>query len=215
MRTTMARQDLAVLLDLDGTLVDSVYHHVLAWDATFTAAGYEVALARIHAAIGMGAQRLIPWLLGHHPPDVETLADEHTRRFLEVADRLRATDGAAALIEDLERRKVPFRIATSADREVCDALLATLGRSDLAAVNADGVGAGKPAPDLLLAACDDLGVAPGQALLVGDSPWDAAAARRVGLPMVGVGCGGFALHTLRQAGAWDAVANPRELIGRL
>ncbi|MBW3601771.1 MAG: HAD family hydrolase [Actinobacteria bacterium] len=206
---------LAVLLDLDGTLVDSSYLHVLAWDAAFAAAGYEVAHWRIHGSLGMGGDRLVPRLLGRHVPEAGDISDDHTRRFLDAADRLRATDGALALIDDLERRGVPFALATSATGAEGEALLAALGRDDLPAAGADSVGAPKPAPDVLLAACEQLDIPSERAVLIGDSPWDADAAARVGAGMVGVRCGGFGDDRLRGFGASDIVDAPRDLIGRL
>ncbi|HVM00294.1 MAG TPA: HAD family hydrolase [Egibacteraceae bacterium] len=204
-----------VLLDLDGTLVDSVYQHVVAWSEAFQARGYEVALWRIHAAIGMGGKVLVPWLLGRHVDDAEELSDDHRRRFLDRAEELRPTRGAAALVDDLERRKVSFRIATSAESDVREALLDALGRSDLASADADDVGAAKPAPDLLLATCAELDVEPEDATLVGDSPWDAEAARRVGIRTLAVRCGGFGDDRLLSAGADAVVDDPQELLGRL
>jgi HAD superfamily hydrolase (TIGR01509 family) len=205
----------AVLLDLDGTLVDSVYHHVVAWQEALQAHGHDVPAWRIHAGVGMGSARLVPWLLGEHVPESDALADAHERGFLAYADRLRPTRGARALVEDLEHRKVPFRIATSATGPIAKALLGALGRDDLPGVDADSVDAPKPAPDLLLAACDELGTEPQRVVLVGDSPWDAEAARRAGLRMMAVRTGGFSLGVLRDAGADDVVDDPAALVGRL
>jgi HAD superfamily hydrolase (TIGR01509 family) len=205
----------AILLDLDGTLVDSVFHHVLAWGEALHAHGYDVPLWRIHDGIGMGSQRLVPWLLGGHVPEARALSDDHERRFLEHADDLRPTSGARELIEDLHIRKVPFIVATSATTRVREALLVALDCGDLEATDADNVDAPKPAPDLLLQACATLDVRPSNAMLVGDSPWDAHAAGRVGMRMLGVRCGGFSGEALRHAGAFDVVDDPRGLIGRL
>jgi HAD superfamily hydrolase (TIGR01549 family) len=205
----------AVLLDLDGTLVDSVFHHVLAWDRALADAGMPVPLWRIHAGIGMGGSRLVPWLLGRQVEEADELKEAHKELFLEQADRLRPTDGAVALIEDLERREVPFIIATSASGPTREALLEALGRTDLESVDADGVESSKPAADLILAACEELGVDPADATLVGDSPWDAEAARRVRVRSIAVRCGGFGDEVLRQFGAMDVVDSPRALVGRL
>jgi HAD superfamily hydrolase (TIGR01509 family) len=205
----------AVLLDLDGTLVDSVYHHVVAWDEALAAAGHHVAMWRIHAGIGMGGDRLVPWLLGRQTDELDTLKDAHEKRFLARADTLRATEGALDLIEDLEARAVDFVIATSAGGSVREALLAALGREKLPSVDSDEVDSSKPAPDLLLAACEQLGRDASAVTLVGDSPWDAEAARRVGIRAVAVRCGGFGEADLRAAGAIDVARDPRELIGRL
>lgn len=204
-----------VLLDLDGTLVDSVYAHVLAWDAALRQFGHEVPLWRVHAGIGMGGDRLVPWLLGHPADEVGELKEAHERHFLDRAEHLRPTRGANALVADLESRSVAFRIATSATGGIASALLSALGRDDLPTVDADAVGAPKPAPDLLLAACDELDADPDRVTLVGDSPWDAEAAGRVGLRTIAVRCGGFGDDALLRAGSEDVVDDPAALVGRL
>jgi HAD superfamily hydrolase (TIGR01549 family) len=204
-----------VLLDLDGTLIDSVYLHVVTWHATLQAAGHLVPMTRIHAGIGMGSDRLLPWLLGDHVAEADALADEHTRRFLDRADRLVPTTGAAALVRDLETREVPFVIATSAGTEEREALLAALGRDDLPVTGADDVGSSKPAPDLLTVACAQLEVEPDHVVMVGDSPWDAVAATHAGMEAVAVRCGGFGDLALREGGAKRIVDAPLELIGTL
>jgi HAD superfamily hydrolase (TIGR01509 family) len=206
---------MAVLLDLDGTLVDSVFHHVISWSEALRGAGYDVPLWRIHDGIGMGGQRLIPWLLGGHVPEAPDISDEHKRRFLDRAGDLRPTQGARELVEDLRVREVPFIVATSANREEREALMKALDCGDLPTTDADDVDAPKPAPDLLIAACERLGVEPSQAMLVGDSPWDGYAALRVGVRTVGVRTGGFSAEALRGAGAIDVVDDPLGLVGRL
>jgi HAD superfamily hydrolase (TIGR01509 family) len=205
----------AVLLDLDGTLIDSVYLHVVAWYETLHAAGFQVPMARIHAGIGLGSDRLVPWLLGGHQDGTDELSDEHTRRFLDRAELLVPTDGARELLEDLEVREVPFVVATSAGDEEREALLAALGREDLAIAGAGDVETSKPAPDILVAACDELGVDPDHVLMVGDAPWDARAARRLGMEPVAVRCGGFGDEALLDAGAEWLVDTPRDLVGAL
>lgn len=205
----------AVLLDLDGTLVDSVYRHVVAWSAALRARGYDVPDHRIHAGIGMGGDRLLSWWLGREPEDAEELRRDHKRRFLDGVDTLVATAGARELIKDLERREVPFVIATSASPEERGALLEVLGRPELAATDNDEGMISKPAPDLLLAACEELGATPSDATFVGDSPWDGEAARRLGMRFIGVRCGGFGDEALRDGGAFDIVDAPADLVGRL
>jgi beta-phosphoglucomutase-like phosphatase (HAD superfamily) len=113
----------AVLLDLDGTLVDSVYLHVVAWYETLHAAGFTVPMNRIHAGIGLGSDRLVPWLLGGHRDGTDELSDDHTRGSSSGAELLVPTDGARELLEDLEVRGVPFVVATSAGDEEREALL--------------------------------------------------------------------------------------------
>ena len=204
-----------VLLDLDGTLVDSVYQHVSAWHETFRAHDYEVPQWRIHAGIGMGSDRIVPWLLGGHVDDANELADDHTRRFLARADVLRPTEGALQLLDDLERRHVPYLISTSANAEERDALFDTLARHDLASTDADEVDSSKPASDLLLASCDEAGLDPRRTIMVGDAPWDAYAAHRSGIRPFSVRCGGFGDAALTAAGSARIVDAPRELIGQL
>ena len=189
-----------VVLDLDGTLVDSVWQHVVAWQAALAAAGHDVAQARIHAGIGMGSDRLVPWLLGDHVDEADEIADDHTSRFLSLADSLRPTRGARALVADLETRDVPFIVATSAGTEERETLLEVLGRPDLPVTDAEDVASSKPAPDLLLAATEQAGFPVASARMVGDAPWDAIAAGRTGATAIAVRCGGFADAVLREAG---------------
>jgi HAD superfamily hydrolase (TIGR01509 family) len=204
-----------VVLDLDGTLVDSVYHHVLAWDRALTAHGYDVPLRRIHLGIGLGSSRLVPWLVGHTPDDLEAMTEEHTRLFVEHQDRLRPTPGATGLLADLDTRGVPVVIATSGGSEERKALLATLGDPRIPTTDSDDVDDSKPAADLLLASCEQLDVEPRHAVLVGDSPWDVAAAARIGMGMISVRTGGHGDTALTGRGPTAIVDNPGELIGTL
>lgn len=206
---------LGVVLDLDGTLVDSVYHHVLAWDRALTAHGYEVPLRRIHTGIGIGSSRLVTWLLGYEPDDIDAISDEHVRLFVEQRDRLRPTQGAHELLEDLRRREVPAVIATSAGSEEREVLLDVLGDPAIPATDADAVAASKPSADLLIAACEQLDVEPRHAVMVGDSPWDVAAAARIGMQMIAVRTGGFGDDALAARGQTSFVDSPGELIGTL
>ena len=210
----MSQLRTGVLIDLDGTLVDSVYHHVIAWSFAFRTRGYQVPLVDIHRAIGMGSDRLIPWLLGESVSDAEALSEEHTARFLDHADALTPTSGAQALLRDLEQRGVDHVVASSASGQEAAALLKALGL-DPPLIDSDAVAASKPAPDLLLAGCAELGTEPQYTMLIGDSPWDADAARRIGVATVGVRCGGFSDEVLRSHGVNDVVSDPRALVGRL
>lgn len=204
-----------VLLDLDGTLVDSVYQHVVAWHEAFRDHGHDVAQAGIHAAIGMGSDRLVPWLLGGHVDEAAAIADDHKRRFLDRADGLRRTTGARELLVDLETREVPYAVATSAGAEEREALLAVLGRDDVPLVDSQDVASSKPAPDLLLAACRRRGFSPARTMMVGDAPWDALAAAAAGSPAIAVRCGGFGDEVLARSGAARIVDDPAGLIGQL
>lgn len=204
-----------VLLDLDGTLVDSVHQHVLAWRQALLARDLDVPQARIHAGIGMGSDRLVPWLLGRHVEGADELADDHTRRFLDMASSLRPTRGAGALVDDLERREIPFIIATSAGAQEREVLLEVLGRTDLQVTDAGDVDSSKPAPDLLLSAAAQAGFEVVGARMVGDAPWDAVAAGRAGATAIAVRCGAFGDDMLREAGAARIVDAPADLVGQL
>jgi HAD superfamily hydrolase (TIGR01509 family) len=164
---------------------------------------------------GMGGDRLVPWLLGRQPDDVDVLKDAHSERFEARAETPRATDGALELIEDLRVRGIDYRIATSSGGSTREILLGALDRKDLPNVEADQVGSLKPAPDLLLAACDELNRPRSAVTLVGDSPWDAEAARRVGIRIIAVRCGDFGEGDLRAAGAVDVADSPADAHGRL
>ena len=203
----------AVVLDLDGTLVDSVHHHVTAWHRALVDHGHRVPMARIHAGIGMGGDRLVPWLLGRHVAEAGAISDRHKELFLTVAPELVPTPGAASLLADLHHRGVPHVIATSADADERAAMLDALDHPDVAVVDSDDVASSKPAPDLLLAACDHVGT--NNAVMVGDAPWDARAAGRAAMSCILVRCGGFGDHALAAASPDQLVDAPRDLVGQL
>lgn len=209
--------DRAVILDLDGTLVDSVHHHVAAWQRALVREGLDVPMERIHAGIGMGGDRLVPWMLGGHVDDdvAERVSTTHGELFRAVAEDLRPTPGAPELLDDLAARGVPHVVATSAGADDRAVLLEALGRPDLEVVDSDDVATSKPAPDLLTAACDRLGVAPTDAVMVGDAPWDSWAAARVGMPCILVRSGAFGDARLREAAPLRVVDSPRELVAQL
>ena len=211
----MAAPTPSVLLDLDGTLVDSVFLHVVTWHRALKEGGHSVPAWKIHEGIGMGSERIVPWLLGRHSDDAEALSDAHKKLFLERAGELVPTPGAQALLEDLRTREIPFLVATSAGGEMAEALLEALGEPDLDTFNADNVESSKPAPEMLAAALDELGVSADDATMVGDSPWDAEAAERIGVRMLAVRTGGFGDGRLLDAGAAGVVDDPRALVGRL
>jgi len=206
---------LGVVLDLDGTLVDSVYHHVLAWDRALVEHGHHVPLDRIHRGIGLGGSRLVTWLLAGEPDDLDAITDAHEQLFLDQRDRLRPTVGATALLDDLERRGVPTVIATSAQAAIREALLAALDDPQLPATDADAVDDAKPAADLLVEASRRIEVDPAHAVLVGDSPWDVAAAGRVGMQMIAVRTGGFGDSALTARGPATVVDTPADLVATL
>jgi phosphoglycolate phosphatase-like HAD superfamily hydrolase len=207
-----------VLLDLDGTLVDSVYLHVVCWTDAFAAAGRPVAAARVHAGVGLGSSRLLANLLGEVPEP--SLAEEvvagHRRRFLDRAGDLRPTAGATALLEDMGGRGTPFVIATSASEEERTALLAVLGDLDVPVTDADAAPDSKPADDPLRIAAAQIGAPLDlRTTMVGDAPWDGYAATAAGVGFVAVACGGLGAEALRAAGAQRIADSPAGLLGTL
>ncbi len=204
-----------VILDLDGTLVDSVYVHTLAWQQAFAATGVSVPAHRIHRLIGMGGDRIVTQAAGE---EVERSSGDEVRRRHQEAldglfDRIVPTDGAADLLLALREHGYRLVLATSGGRDQADRLLALLGDAGAAldtTVTGSDAEESKPAGDLLSAALDAVGA--GSGLVIGDSVWDVKAARDVGLPSVGLLTGGFSEGELREAGADHVVDSPRRLV---
>lgn len=204
----------AVLLDIDGTLVDSNFLHVHAWVQAFAEVGHPVDAWRVHRRIGMGSGRLLAELLGD---DAERLGDDakqqHTARYAELAGLLRPFDGARELVRTLADRGVRVVLSTSAAPEELEKLRATLDVDDLVQVTgAEDVDEAKPEPDLVHAALDLAGVPADRAVFVGDSVWDVEAAVRAGVPCVGVLSGGTSEEELRDAGAVAVVEDVAALL---
>jgi HAD superfamily hydrolase (TIGR01509 family) len=198
----------AVLFDVDGTLIDSNYLHVVAWSRAFAQAGRAVPAARIHRLIGMSGTRLMETLLGAPDDDV---ADEWRRQFERMKPELRAFDGAADLLRALATGGTQVGLATSSPEEDLEALRQTIDADDAVSfvTSAGDVTEAKPAPDIFAVALERAGVPTAEAIVVGDTVWDVAAAQRCGLPCVGVLTGGISRAELTEAGAvavYDDVA---------
>src|ERR1044071_2357224 len=185
------------LFDLDGTLIDSVYQHVIAWRTALMRIGIELSVWRIHRRIGMSGGLFVTALLREtgrslSEADIAMLQEAHQQEYLAQADSVRPLPGAADLLAALTGRKVAWAIATSGYRATAHHALALLGLADDAPmVTRDMVAHAKPDPDLFLAAAALLGVAPQHAFVVGDSVWDLLAARRAGALGIGVLSGGY------------------------
>jgi phosphoglycolate phosphatase-like HAD superfamily hydrolase len=210
----MAQASHAVLFDLDGTLVDSVYQHVCTWHDILLEHKLHVPVWKVHRAIGLPGDRLLAWLLGEQPAQAAALIAEQERRFLKCADGLTPTDGALALLRDLEARDVPFRAVTSASDTTRQALFKALGR-EVPIADKPASKSAKPGADPILAATRELSLEPKQISFVGDAIWDGEAARRSGVHFLGLRCGGTSDALLEQAGALWVEDAPRDLIGRL
>lgn len=211
----------AFLFDLDGTLVDSVYQHVLAWRGALHDAGIDLDVWRVHRRIGMSGGLLVNALLretGHplSPEDAARLAQLHATRFAALAASVKPLAGARALLAELDRLQVPWAIATSGRLESARPALDALGVSPQAAVvTRDQVPHAKPDPDLFLAAAERIGVSIESSVVVGDSVWDLLAARRARALGVGVLSGGYGQDELERAGAYRVYADPLDLLNHL
>jgi HAD superfamily hydrolase (TIGR01549 family) len=202
-----------VLFDLDGTLVDSVYQHVRIWRDVLARHGWNVPHWMVHRGIGLTSERLMSWLLGTVPEDAGAMIEEHDRAFVASAETLSPTQGAVALLEELENHEVPFCAVTSAGTQTREVLFKALGRSMPYA--GQGTDHKKPNPSPLAAAAEHLGLEPNELVMIGDAIWDGEAARRAGMHFIGLRCGGTSDELLRQAGALWVEDSPRSLMGRL
>jgi HAD superfamily hydrolase (TIGR01509 family) len=198
MTTTAGR---AVLFDIDGTLVDTNYLHVLAWRRVFLDHGLpEITSARIHRLVGMGTDELLETLCGGPRPD---LKPERARRFEALKSEIRAFPRAGDMLRTLHGRGVRVVLATSAEKDDLEALLAAIDADAAidAVTSAGEVDKAKPHPDLFGVALEEAGTAPDATVVVGDTVWDVKAAERAGLRCVGVTSGGISRAELEAAGA--------------
>ncbi|MBB5233028.1 HAD family hydrolase [Deinococcus budaensis] len=183
-----------VLLDVDGTLIDSNMAHARAWGASLRDAGFERAPEEIFPLIGMGGDKLVPELTGEDGESAVggRLTQGWLEHFKTLIPELEPTRGARALLEGLRARGLRVVLATSGEAEVVDSLLEQAGLADLKLdrVSSSDVENSKPDPDLIQAGLEKLGLPPEAALMVGDTPYDAEAARKAGVPCVLLRCGG-------------------------
>jgi HAD superfamily hydrolase (TIGR01549 family) len=207
----------AAILDIDGTLVDTNYHHALAWYRAFLQSGKVLPVWRIHRHIGMGGDQLVAALAGdefdaEHGDDVR--AAEKVL-YMAAIDEVRPFADARALLEHLKAQGHPVVLASSAKPEEVEHYLDLLDARDLADdwTHAGDVERTKPEPDLVAAAVEKAGG--GDAVMVGDSTWDCEAAKRAGLPTVAVLTGGFSEAELREAGASSVFASLSDLLAHL
>lgn len=207
----------AVLFDIDGTLVDSNYRHIDAWQAALEGVGHPVDAWRVHRAIGEDSSGLLADLLGDAADDLGDRAKaEHSRLYAEQADRLRPLPGAQELLASLRSRGIAVVLATSAPEDELRTLLRVLelGDDEIPSTNADDVDEAKPHPGIVEIALDRAGVDSSEALFVGDSVWDMVAAQRAGVAVIGVRSGGVGSEELTDAGAAEVVDDVHELLER-
>ncbi|MER7583734.1 HAD family hydrolase [Kitasatospora sp. NPDC097691] len=209
----------AALFDVDGTLLDTSYFHALAWWEALRQYDRTVPAARVHRAIGMGADQLLDHLLGH---DRDRDADEaitgaHAALYAARWPAITALPGAADLLRACAGRGRRIVLASSASERELTVLRRVLDADDViaAATTADDVAATKPAPDLVRAALDRAGAEPRDTVFVGDTVWDVVAAGRAGIPCVAVESGGFSAQELLGAGAAEVHRDTAELLADL
>jgi HAD superfamily hydrolase (TIGR01549 family) len=193
-----------IVLDVDGTLVDSNYQHAIAWHRAFRDHGYRVAIWEIHRHIGMGGDQLIEALIGEEGAnaDGEELDDAHSEAYSKLIGEVEAVEGASELIAELSDAGATVILASSAAQDELDhyiELLDAAGRIAGATSSADAERT-KPHPELVETALDKYGSG-GPALMVGDSTWDVKAAAAAGIPTLSLLTGGFSDAELREAGA--------------
>ena len=211
----------ALLFDLDGTLVDSVYQHVLAWREALERAGISLSVWRIHRRIGMSGGLLANALLREvgHPVTAEQndrLRQYHAEAYARLVGQVRPLPGARELLEQLSLARIPWAIATSGWLESARPALDLLGvGADAAIVTRDQVRRAKPDPDLFLAAAVRLGAAIETSVVIGDSVWDLLAARRARALGVGLLSGGYGEDELVDAGAYRVYQDPADLLEHL
>ncbi len=211
----------ALLFDLDGTLVDSVYQHVISWQEALAEVGIPLSVWRIHRRIGMSGGLFLDALQRetHSRLDPETLtrlANLHAAAYLGRAAAVVPLPGARELLQLLYERGVPFAIATSGGQRTAMTAISMFDLpEDVPIVTRDLVQRAKPDPHLFLAAAKLLGVSPQGSFVVGDSVWDLLAAQRAGAMGIGLLSGGYGREELERAGAYRVYADPAEMLTRL
>ena len=211
----------AILFDVDGTLLDSVYQHVLAWHQALQEERIELSVWRIHRRVGMSGGLFVDALARETGTSIDAAQAERLRRrhaqgLLSRLAEIRPLPGAVALLAHLHELGVPFALATSGRRETADQTISLLHLPEgVPIVTRDDVVRAKPDPDLFLAAADRLGVPATGCFVVGDSVWDLLAAQRARALGVGLLSGGYGSDELERAGAYRVYSDPVDLLAHL
>lgn len=210
----------AVIFDVDGTLVDSVDFHAEAWERAFARHGHDIAFERLRSQIGKGGDQLMPEFLD--AADLEVLGDEIERErgaifAAEYLQRVKGFPGCGDLMRALRHRGLRIALASSAKGTELKVYKTAAGIDGLTDVetSSDDAERSKPHPDIFRAALDRLGLAPDRVVVVGDTPYDADAARRAEVASVGVLCGGFAEADIRAGGAAKVYRDPVDLLAHI
>lgn len=204
-----------VLFDVDGTLLDTNYLHVLSWWQAMNDAGHEgVSMAAIHRSIGIASEGLVERLLGH---DDEKAVEAHSERYEALRDQVTAFPRAAELVKACGDRGFTPVLATSGKEDDLEWMLPAIGADDsfAGATTSSDVEEGKPSPDLLASAIEEHRLDPKRSVAIGDTVWDVKAAEKAGVPCIGLTCGGISEAELREAGAAEVYADPADLLEKL
>ena len=212
---------LAFLFDLDGTLIDSVYQHVVAWREALEGVGISLAVWKIHRRIGMSGGLFVSALAREldtplDPDTVAALPRLHADAYMRRADSVRPLPGASQLLHTLSEHQVPWAIATSGAERYARLALELLDLpADTPLITRDQVRYAKPDPDLFLTAADQIGVDVRDSIVVGDSVWDLLAAQRARALGIGLLSGGYGREELIYAGAFRVYEDPQDLLAHL
>ncbi len=217
-----ARQPTSFLFDLDGTLVDSVYDHVLAWHSALQSEGIEVSIWRIHRRIGMSGglfTRALARETGIEFNDevLKRLRAQHAAHYNEHSSKTRPLPGARELLKYLTDAEIPWAIATSGRMATAGPVLEILGvdLKKVPVVTRDLVAYAKPDPDLFLAAAEKLDIEIETACVVGDSIWDMLAAQRARALGIGFLSGGYGTDELQRSGAYRVFDDPADMLAHI
>ncbi len=204
----------AALLDVDGTLVDTTFHHALAWWKACRDGGLEIPAWRLHRLIGMGSDQLLQAIEADGRDD---LTERWQAHFDEMKPEVRALPGAPELIRTLADRGLRVVYATSGREEDVESLRQVIGADQWvhSTVNASEVEESKPAPDIFRLALERAETSPARAVVVGDTVWDAKAANACGITCIGVRSGGVSADELREAGAAEVYDDAADLLEHL
>jgi HAD superfamily hydrolase (TIGR01549 family) len=212
--TVISRTPTIAILDVDGTLVDTNYHHAIAWFRAFRRHDVTVPVWRLHRHIGMGGDQLVAAVAGG---DVEErlgddIRDAESELYRELIGEVQAMEGSRELIEDLRERDNTVVLASSAKEWEIEHYIDLLDAAEIvdAWTTSADVENTKPEPDLIHAALDKVD-AEGEAMLIGDTVWDVKAAKRAGVETLAVLTGGFSEQELREAGASDVFTSVEEV----
>lgn len=209
----------AVLLDVDGTLVDTVYVHTICWEQALREHGHTVPMAQIHRSVGMGSDQLLDHLLGvdRDKGRDDSVVSAHDARFSGWYEQVVPLLGARELVRECARRDLLVVLASSGSARDLEAMRAALDSDEhIAAVTTSAdAEASKPAPDILAVALDRVGASAERAVFIGDAVWDVKASSRVGLACIGLECGGTSAAELMRAGAIETWRDPADLLANL